>query len=61
VLRARESARLLIVGQAPGTRVDETGIPWNDPGGDRLRCNDWFERDAAPALRRAIKKLFPDL
>lgn len=37
VLRARESARLLIVGQAPGTRVHETGIPWNDPSGDRLR------------------------
>ncbi|MBF0335760.1 MAG: uracil-DNA glycosylase family protein, partial [Alphaproteobacteria bacterium] len=37
VLRARASARLLIVGQAPGTRVHETGIPWNDRSGDRLR------------------------
>ena len=37
VLRATASARLLIVGQAPGTRVHETGIPWNDPSGDRLR------------------------
>lgn len=37
VLRARASARLLIVGQAPGTRVQATGIPWNDPSGDRLR------------------------
>jgi uracil-DNA glycosylase len=37
VLRASTSARLLIVGQAPGTRVHETGIPWNDPSGDRLR------------------------
>ncbi len=37
VLRAAASARLLIVGQAPGTRVHETGIPWNDPSGDRLR------------------------
>ena len=43
VLRARESARLLIVGQAPGTRVHETGIPWNDPSGDRLRT--WLEFD----------------
>jgi uracil-DNA glycosylase len=37
ILRARTSARLLIVGQAPGTRVHETGVPWNDPSGDRLR------------------------
>ncbi len=38
VLRARTSARLLIVGQAPGTRVHETGIPWNDRSGERLRA-----------------------
>ena len=37
VLRARDTARLLIIGQAPGTRVHETGVPWNDPSGDRLR------------------------
>lgn len=37
VLRASEKSRILIVGQAPGTRVHETGIPWNDPSGDRLR------------------------
>lgn len=37
VLRASETARLLIVGQAPGRRVHETGIPWNDPSGDVLR------------------------
>ncbi|MBK9667979.1 MAG: uracil-DNA glycosylase family protein [Gammaproteobacteria bacterium] len=38
VLRAAASARILIVGQAPGARVHETGIPWNDPSGDRLRA-----------------------
>jgi uracil-DNA glycosylase len=37
VLRAHSAARVLIVGQAPGTRVHETGIPWNDPSGVRLR------------------------
>ncbi len=37
VLRASTAARILIVGQAPGARVHETGIPWNDPSGDRLR------------------------
>jgi uracil-DNA glycosylase len=40
VLRASETARILVVGQAPGTRVHETGIPWNDPSGDRLR--EWM-------------------
>lgn len=37
VLRVSSTARLLIVGQAPGRRVHETGIPWNDPSGDQLR------------------------
>ena len=43
VLRAKETARILIVGQAPGLRVHETGIPWNDPSGDRLR--EWMGLD----------------
>ncbi|MBI2826937.1 MAG: uracil-DNA glycosylase family protein [Planctomycetia bacterium] len=43
VLRAHQAARVLIVGQAPGTRVHQTGIPWNDPSGDRLR--QWLSID----------------
>ncbi len=43
VFRVSETARLLIVSQAPGTRVHETGIPWNDRSGDRLR--GWLELD----------------
>lgn len=43
VLRAKASARLLIIGQAPGTKVHESGIPWNDRSGDRLR--DWLQLD----------------
>ena len=31
------TARLLIIGQAPGSKVHETGIPWDDRSGDRLR------------------------
>jgi uracil-DNA glycosylase len=46
VLRLAESARLLIVGQAPGTKVHATGIPWNDPSGDRLRGWLALGRDA---------------
>ena len=37
MLRAASSARLLIIGQAPGSKVHETGIPWNDASGIRLR------------------------
>ena len=32
VLGASATSRLLIAGQAPGIRVHQTGIPWNDPG-----------------------------
>jgi uracil-DNA glycosylase len=37
VVRLDPHASVLIAGQAPGTRVHETGIPFNDPSGDRLR------------------------
>jgi uracil-DNA glycosylase len=37
VLQIHPSARILIVGQAPGRKVHETGIPFNDASGDRLR------------------------
>lgn len=30
-------AKVLLIGQAPGTGVHKTGIPWDDPSGDRLR------------------------
>jgi uracil-DNA glycosylase len=43
VLRARASSRILIAGQAPGTRVHESGVPFTDPSGDRLR--DWLGVD----------------
>jgi uracil-DNA glycosylase len=45
IFRVGKSARLLIVGQAPGRRVHETGIPWNDPSGDVLR--GWLALDRA--------------
>lgn len=41
IVQAGRGARLLIIGQAPGRRVQETGIPWNDPSGTRLR--DWLQ------------------
>ncbi|MEI9983446.1 MAG: uracil-DNA glycosylase family protein [Aliidongia sp.] len=45
VIHAAASARLLIISQAPGTRVHETGISFNDRSGDRLR--DWLGVDRA--------------
>ncbi len=36
-------ARILIIGQAPGRRVHQTGVPWNDPSGDKLR--EWMGID----------------
>lgn len=45
VIQVDEQARILIIGQAPGTRVHATGIPWNDPSGDRLR--QWLGIDRA--------------
>jgi uracil-DNA glycosylase len=38
VFQAHPNARILVVGQAPGRRVHETGIPFNDPSGERLRA-----------------------
>ena len=37
VFQASPEARILIVGQAPGIRVHQSGIPFDDPSGDRLR------------------------
>lgn len=45
VLQAGEAARILVVGQAPGARVHATGIPWDDPSGERLRAWMGVEKD----------------
>jgi uracil-DNA glycosylase len=43
ILRGRPSARLLIIGQAPGARAHATGLSFNDRSGDRLR--GWLALD----------------
>jgi uracil-DNA glycosylase len=43
VLRVSGRTRLLICGQAPGRRVHESGLPFDDPSGERLR--DWMGVD----------------
>jgi uracil-DNA glycosylase len=43
VVRVTAGTRLLICGQAPGRRVHESGLPFDDPSGERLR--DWLGID----------------
>ncbi len=45
VLHVSSTARLCIAGQAPGTRVHASGIPFDDPSGDRLRAWMGINRD----------------
>jgi uracil-DNA glycosylase len=37
ILQASAVSKILIIGQAPGSKVQATGIPWNDQSGDELR------------------------
>ena len=50
-------ARLLIAGQAPGQRVHDTGIPFNDRSGDRLR--DWLGIDRKTFYDTARTAILP--
>ena len=43
VLQVGRTAKILIAGQAPGRRVHESGVPFDDPSGERLR--DWLGVD----------------
>ncbi len=57
VLAASEAAKILIIGQAPGSKVHETGIPWDDPSGDRLR--EWMGIDKKTFYDESIIALVP--
>lgn len=51
------TARVLIAGQAPGLRVHESGIPFNDASGDRLRL--WLGVDRETFYDRALFAIAP--
>ena len=53
----RPTARLLIAGQAPGARVHDSGKPFTDPSGDRLR--DWMGIDEATFYDRDTVAIVP--
>lgn len=57
VLRVSATARLVVAGQAPGTRVHESGVPFADPSGERLR--DWMGIDAATFYDRNRVNIIP--
>ena len=42
-MRGTRKAKICIIGQAPGIRVHNSGVPWDDPSGKRLR--GWLEVD----------------
>ncbi|WP_299283664.1 uracil-DNA glycosylase family protein [uncultured Tateyamaria sp.] len=52
-----QGARILVAGQAPGARVHESGRPFTDPSGDRLR--DWMGVDAATFYDRDKLAIVP--
>ena len=57
ILRASATARLLVVGQAPGSLVHGSGIPWNDASGMRLR--DWLRVDRSVFYDEARVAIVP--
>ena len=57
IVQAGSGARLLIVGQAPGSKVHASGFPWDDDSGDRLR--GWLGLDKAAFYDPAQVALVP--
>lgn len=57
VVYPSSTARVLIVGQAPGARVHASGIPFDDPSGDRLR--DWLGVDRETFYDRSRLAIVP--
>ena len=57
IYTAHPSATILIIGQAPGKIAQESGIPWNDPSGDRLRL--WLGVDKEAFYDPDIFALMP--
>ena len=57
VLAAAVEAKVLIIGQAPGRRVQESGIAWDDPSGNRLR--EWLGIDSETFYNESFIALMP--
>ncbi|MEM6828443.1 MAG: uracil-DNA glycosylase family protein [Pseudomonadota bacterium] len=57
VVQFSARSRILIIGQAPGTKVHASGVPWDDDSGDRLR--DWLGLDTAAFYDPDVLALMP--
>lgn len=57
VIAASPQSKIIVIGQAPGRIVHNTGIPWNDKSGDNLRA--WLGVDKAAFYNDAIFALMP--
>jgi uracil-DNA glycosylase len=57
VVSAHQHSEILIIGQAPGTRVHESGIPWDDKSGDNLRS--WLGIDKTTFYHPKLVALLP--
>lgn len=57
VFSIHPKSKILIIGQAPGTKVHSTGIPWNDPSGEELRR--WLQIDRATFYNPEIFGIMP--
>ncbi len=57
VIQLSVNSKIIIFGQAPGKRVHETGIPWNDASGKKLR--EWMNIDEATFYDPLIFSIMP--
>lgn len=57
IVSASKKSKIVIIGQAPGRIVHQTGIPWNDKSGDSLR--NWLGVDKATFYDEDIFALVP--
>jgi uracil-DNA glycosylase family 4 len=57
IIAASSKSKIIIIGQAPGRRVHNTGIPWNDKSGDNLR--NWLGIDKAIFYNDNVIALMP--
>lgn len=57
VYAASPTAKIVIIGQAPGRKAQDTGIPWNDLSGDKLRT--WLGIDRKTFYDKSLIALVP--